>query len=1483
MANNFDLKAIDKVGKRRFNGGLKNDPTYYRNVRGLQDRLLNNLPSNYTKSRSLNIGVLFGVIAKELGLVQQSVSDIGEDKYHESTRIEYLFQILGDSLFLGEKSINEGLSDVTYRDFLIKVRNAYLGGSRKDNIERSVSDIVGLPVSIKEAYLNLRKEDSFYTLKDTHKMFFDIFMDESDTSEIGILLSDIVFFIDLIKPAHVIYDTRLIWTEELYQENICEPEYIGTPISETVYNPYGIYIVTNVASIIRRFSPEDNPDVEGTRGVVLSIDRDNNVIRLEDKTKLVYDVDTLFYRQDLEGSDVPINELDIQVGDVLWYIAKKDSSETSSVIQDTWEYSGIVSSFDLDKDLLVLEDGSTLVYNDLVYIFTRDGFGEYRTKYDTLIVGDEIAFKADLRTEELSFYNVPESVQNNYYKQFDRLERNRPNFIGNVKKEKDLQEGTEEGSNVIVEDGVLKVVYRDPRFYKRKGQKSFKAKTIIKYSLIIDGVYKEQFDIDPSEEEVLTEDQARDIFREYYGYDEIGNPKVSYEIKIARTGKLVEDGSSSTVQAIGDRTEICDRSSTNPMVTFYEDIRDYCAWPSLKLASGFFLTYEDFGPLIGDSEGLSVPGKFVISADPNYYTMAKLPLLDSSGGIATKDDLTVYLDGVMVEDAVEELDPWLGTVTLNFIPPFNTKLRVDYYHADRFPVKQDFVVYSRSSAPLSEVDSLGGYFNVVEPGSSVKRLLWPFPITDENLYGNDLDYQVNKFPILSKEGNLATKDDVKVYVGTFVAKGTLELVSVNEDNTTDLRDSVTDLSGVTQGDTIVIEASNYLDNTLIYTVKEVDGDIIRIYNAFPTNLAPSSFSYSVISYSEVEDSVEDVRPLFGHIKINFIPPLDSILKFEYKYTHKERNYLVVPDPEIGLNPGEYGGVEYISDAYYGPRTGYTLLGDPITESLSDEELLSPIQSFTDILEIGYRYRAFNLANSSVLNSRETLSLNSDPFDRAMILNNFSLMFSHEHRTDQDQYAVLNDKYLEKNLDPVTKLKKGTPIFPQTFTDDTHYRRTEYAKPTSTPPVLTEGRDIGSGFNIINPDESGLIDYNAATDLNRNKRITLYSNLKIVETDNGGYDAPLSSICEGDKTIPFNLCYVDEYFPNREHRLNEYYDFINQIPVEYKEGEILTLNRSKIIKTKDNNFLALRRGDELIVKDVVLTKWSDSEGAYVEYLKDENYTIVDIIDYQTARVHKAFEGEGGQYSYEVTRSAVVGVDVNLVDVNRALIINGDIGHTYGLPDYVLKALPGYGVTGINYELSFPDPDPDPTPISPSDAIALGLTGPAYDPNPITEEDYDTYKVPTACGEGNSRSYSETEYRVRWRNWDQEMILVTFPNRFDEDPIYIDDDIGEGIRRSYWKVDTQEIVHIHFFGSVLVTSEDSFSGVLAASYTEGLIPLTQDQVDRIQYYLDLSQDPSVQIPEYKLNESNYNLKEQIIYEVLHDNSVKTTEIQELEPLP
>ena len=521
------------------------------------------------------------------------------------------------------------------------------------------------------------------------------------------------------------------------------------------------------------------------------------------------------------------------------------------------------------------------------------------------------------------------------------------------------------------------------------------------------------------------------------------------------------------------------------------------------------------------------------------------------------------------------------------------------------------------------------------------------------------------------------------------------------------------------------------------------------------------------------------------------------------------------------------------------------------------------------------------------------------------------------------------------------LSPGFPNFAESFTDDGHYTKLEVAeKDPSYNPNLEGGQDLVSSFNIIDPDKADIIEYNGVCDYLTNEQINLYSDLKKVDSDNDGYDAHLTSIDEGGNSIPFQTTMIDQYFPNRELRINDYLDYINQVPSEYKTGILKVLNRSDIVKGVRTNFRALRIGDTFTVKDVQYNEYNETTEQWEIILKDDDYIIVDVINGETVKIHRLFEGLSGQYDYDLVRDITYAVDVNLVDVNRILVLNGDIGHTYSIPDHILRHFPGYGLTGLNFELYFADSDPDPYPrmpdnpnisnptvnyyevpeytidgktyrtnrtqgvtgtvltsqiidsegnsygftgiasgvTGPSGAMDLGISGPIGPANPRTIDGSDVYQIPSG-DTGVFTSYSEAEYRVQWRNWDQDMMIVNMSagdtGVIVEPPFNLMDDIGEGIKRSYWNVASGSVVEYYFSGTLMETSEEVLPSVLAASHTQGMVLLTQEQVE----LLDDGADPA----DFNLTDTNYQLNTRLIREILHDNSVKITEIKEFVPLP
>ena len=1521
-ASSFDQQ--EQAGRKRFKTGIEFEKIVSNLSRTIQDRMLNSLPSNYPKDPNTNLAELYRAIAEEFARMQTSLDDINQAQYHDQTPATYLFEILGDTLFLDNKAINYNICDEDYRNFLITVRNAYYGGSRKDNIQQAVSDILGIPVTIKEVYLELRKKDSAYKITDTHKMFFDIFMDYlTTTSSLGLILENLKYFLDLIKPDHVLYDTRLIWTEKLINlEGHCTPEYVQNDMTDIIYGVDKIDMITYVIDSLYLYSGTD-PHERWVSGVIASTDTVRSLIYTTDNRILVNAPKSKLYRRtvDVHGeiTDEAISFAILAPGDDIKYYATVDSSETSTVITSDWLYSGEIAVVDESSQTITLTNGKTIVYNEDVLVYTRDREGEYRIFVSSLLVGYIINFKGTEYSKSFDFYRVPEEVQADSNKQFDPKVIAKPTFQDYVKKVPETWDNLPLGPQVVVEDGIATVIDIKSKFYKRSDSVNYKNFKEYRYNLFIDDIFEKQFTVEEPAPEISI-DAAKAIFRDVYGYTGIGYPytgttTLNYNITTSSTAHLKETDEDPTVQAIGDQTEACDRRADCHLLPYYEDTRKYYEYPDVQLTSGFISTVElEAQANLPDQHNL--PGYFRISSDPNNYQMPLLPILNSSGVPAVPADLTVFVNGLKVDNAVTSVDPWSGEIELNFLPPANSIIRIDYFYSGRYPV-------------------IKSYIEKIGVSQSSHRLQWPYPVT--GLYGGQDDYQVDLYPILNQKGDLASPTDVTMLSGDIGATGIIE--SIIDLGDTDILVSDVGLPGVSANDTIIIKNEDYYDPTIIYTIAGITGaasDEIIVNKKLPYAIEGSDVTFEIVRFTGAIGVIDRLRPLLGHIHVTGAPApvTGSYTKFDYYYTDANRTYAMVPDT-MG-ETGPYMDQGYAADTFYGNYNGFTLVPD---RGLTGFE--HPIFDYNQVAKKGYRYRAFNLSNSSVLNSRDTLVLdgyyreqgNASWKNNRNKLGQYDILFSPEYLKDTSKNIVLNDKYLLKDLDPVTKMYPGTPPFVQSFSDDCHFKDNIVPIGENTHQDPSDAsQDLQAGFTIVGTDASGLADYQSVCEFSQNHRIRLYSGLKMVEKDFEGFQGPLSSITEGQRSLPFKTLFVEQYYPNREQRLNDYLDYINRIPEEIKTGTIKVLKNSVVVKKVTGNWLQLKIGDMFNVKDIPIQQYDKISSSWKTIYNDVVYTVLKIIDYETAELSSTFKYTSGEYDYDLIRDSVYKVDVYLNEVNRKLVFNGLVNYNYSLPAAFLTHLPGYGVTG--YNMYFQDPDSDPYPRSPknpnisglptgdrallvthetglgptdsdkipltreiigadgnsvpyyytggltgftgpSGAVDLGLTGPTDVNNPRILEDDDKYLIPSGAT-GTFWAISEAEYRVNWRNWDQEVIMINYgpltgPDAgvILEDPINMMNDLGEGIKRAYWNLTTQQLEARYYFGTVFETSELIDSGIgtdMVNLYAPGMILLNQDQI------LNMVQPD--------IADTLWNVKKKIIREILYDGSLRVTEINEFE---
>jgi hypothetical protein len=227
--------------------------------------LLDLLPSNYPKNESTNLAILFRILAREAARQTASMNLINSDNTYTQTRIEYLQQILGERLSLYEQIAPANYNDILYREYLIAIKNAYLQGSKKSVIENLATEFTKQKINLRELYLEARKPNSAYDISDTHMMIMEVFVGDNLLGrDWATLEQDLAFFVDVSKPAHVLYDTRFIWTDVIptnYPVDVlfgdtgagCVPLYITTHFPDApilFYPPTGSTGISSTPTLV---------------------------------------------------------------------------------------------------------------------------------------------------------------------------------------------------------------------------------------------------------------------------------------------------------------------------------------------------------------------------------------------------------------------------------------------------------------------------------------------------------------------------------------------------------------------------------------------------------------------------------------------------------------------------------------------------------------------------------------------------------------------------------------------------------------------------------------------------------------------------------------------------------------------------------------------------------------------------------------------------------------------------------------------------------------------------------------------------------------------------------------------------------------------------------------------------------------------------------------------------------------------------------
>lgn len=106
---------MDALGSLRFTRGAEFSKTLDKKTSIAVRRMLGYLADNYPATEYSRISRLFRAFSEEKEKALQSLYAISNDSFHSLTRPEYLFQTLGDLLFIEDKAGGVDYTDSSYR------------------------------------------------------------------------------------------------------------------------------------------------------------------------------------------------------------------------------------------------------------------------------------------------------------------------------------------------------------------------------------------------------------------------------------------------------------------------------------------------------------------------------------------------------------------------------------------------------------------------------------------------------------------------------------------------------------------------------------------------------------------------------------------------------------------------------------------------------------------------------------------------------------------------------------------------------------------------------------------------------------------------------------------------------------------------------------------------------------------------------------------------------------------------------------------------------------------------------------------------------------------------------------------------------------------------------------------------------------------------------------------------------------------------
>ena len=191
--------------------------------------LQNLLASNYQDTvASTEYSTYLRSMALELGRMTLALENLQDDISFQDVRSEFLYNTIGYVLFLNKNLPDLEWSDESFREFLLKIVEIYFQGATPESVREAVELFTEDDFEIEERFLDpqpdISEQFGFSIEFDLNNAFPDDFFQ---------VQANINLLVDIIKPAHTLYQIR-----NVFKENYDTTDIVQDTATWTLFNYY---------------------------------------------------------------------------------------------------------------------------------------------------------------------------------------------------------------------------------------------------------------------------------------------------------------------------------------------------------------------------------------------------------------------------------------------------------------------------------------------------------------------------------------------------------------------------------------------------------------------------------------------------------------------------------------------------------------------------------------------------------------------------------------------------------------------------------------------------------------------------------------------------------------------------------------------------------------------------------------------------------------------------------------------------------------------------------------------------------------------------------------------------------------------------------------------------------------------------------------------------------------------------------------------